>query len=253
MTRITALFDLDYVAHLLFWLNFHPDEYIYVSAKGRGFGQPDGVAIFQIIFLDQVFVLDSYKHGRQLFQIASTDDPVYTLQHVLEDPRRLKVGFDARSLCNHLYTNFGVKMAGLLDLQVLSILQEGDSKNPFLPSLTTAVLSTNTGRVPKAIRQAVCERTKMSKHFVDQKGGNSDSLYLRPLPRKVMFYCAIDAILLPYLMASYLSLALSAQEEALRVSNSRLLTSMQSDFVLNAPERRLKDDGKPQTTIGTVL
>lgn len=249
MIRLTALLDLEYVAHLLFWLNFHPDECIYLSAKGRGFGEPDGVAILQIIFLNQMFILDPYKHGLRLFQIASTEDPMYTLQHVLEDPRRLKIGFDVRSLSNYLYSSFGVKMTGILDLQVLSILQQSDIESPFLPSLRTAVLSTKSGPVPKAIRQAVCERTKRSKAFVDQKSGDSTPLYLRPLPRKVMLYCANDAILLPYLMKSYLSLALPAQEEALKLSNSRLLTSRQKDFVLNAPERRLKDDGKSQTTL----
>lgn len=134
MIRVTGLGDLKYVAHLLLWLNLHPDECIYISAKGRGFGEPDGVAILQVIFLDQVFVLDPYKHGRQLFQIGSTEDPEYTLQYVLQDSRRLKVGFDVRSLCNYLYTNFGVKMTGLLDLQVLSTLQQSHRTSPFLPS-----------------------------------------------------------------------------------------------------------------------
>lgn len=240
MIRSTDLTDIKYVPHLLFWISVHPSDCIYVSAKGKGFDQTNGVALLQIIFLDQVFILDPCILGKQLFQVSAVDDPTYTLQHVLQDPQRLKIGFDLRSLSSYLYQHFDISLRGVLDLQVLDAQRNSTAESPYLSSLNKAIFNANSGHTPKWIKQTVSDRAKKSRTYVAQKGGDPAALYKRPLPRKVIFYCAIDAILLPYLMTDFFASTSLAQQNALLTSGLRLLDAMQSDFVFNAPERKLK-------------
>ncbi len=91
MVVITDLTDIKYVPHLLDHISSHPNELLYLSAKGRGFDQPGGVALLQLIFLDQVFVLDPYAYGKKLFETESSTGPSQTLSCILQDPGRLKL------------------------------------------------------------------------------------------------------------------------------------------------------------------
>ncbi|SPO49304.1 uncharacterized protein PSANT_07083 [Moesziomyces antarcticus] len=243
MVVITDLTDIKYVPHLLDHICSHPNELLYLSAKGRGFDQPGGVALLQLIFLDQVFVLDPYAYGKKLFETESSTEPCQTLSFILQDPGRLKVGFDVRSLCNYLHQHFNITLQGVLDLQVYDARRHIQDESPFLAGLNTAVLRSHGRSAPKWIQKKVTERSYKGRRFVDQKGGSSASLYARPLTRSVLFYCSLDAILLPYMMSAFVLAPETMREEVLRASGLRVLDALSAGFSVNAPERKLKEDG----------
>ncbi|PWN48115.1 hypothetical protein IE53DRAFT_212098 [Violaceomyces palustris] len=241
MIRVTDLNDIRYIPCLLDYISSDSTEPIYLSAKGRGFDHPDGIALLQVIFLDQVFILDPVKHGHRLFDVQSETEPLHTLRSIIQDPGRLKVTFDIRSLSNYLLREFNIVIDGALDLQILDAQRFVNDDSPYLASLSTAVLRSHGRKAPKWIQRKVTERIYKARSFVDEKGGNSAPLYDRPLSRKVIFYCSLDAILLPYMMAAFVAAPERSRSDALRASRLRVLNAISEGFILNGPERKLKE------------
>ncbi|KAI3486595.1 hypothetical protein L1887_49859 [Cichorium endivia] len=135
------------------------------------------------------------------------------------------------------------KIRGVLDLQVYDARRHIQDESPFLAGLNTAVLRSHGRSAPKWIQKKVTERSYKGRRYVDQKGGSSASLYARPLTRSVLFYCSLDAILLPYMMSAFVLAPETMREEVLRASGLRVLDALSAGFSVNAPERKLKEDG----------
>ncbi|CAE7811809.1 Exd1 [Symbiodinium sp. CCMP2592] len=154
---------------------------IAVDVEGVDLGRAGEICIIQVSTrMRQVYLFDITTLGRAAFRSG--------LKELLESVDVVKLFYDCRSDADALHHLHGVRLANVLDLQVLFTHQSGQ-RSGQLPGMAKAlgqVLSYEEHQEAKGIKAA---GTGM---FAPEKGGNIQVWKLRPLPQLLVRYCAQD-------------------------------------------------------------
>jgi exonuclease 3'-5' domain-containing protein 1 len=199
---------------------------IYMDLEGVKLSRLGSISIIQILVpsCEQVFIVDIHTLGKTAFD--SLDSEGKSLKNALESDSIKKYLFDVRNDSDALYALFGVRLANVIDIQLLELASRRGPKHivcglakcieqeQALPSLALSEW-----------RSTKKEGTRM---FDPKLGGTYEVFNARPLPRVLIEYCIGDVQFLPLLSAiyesrldsSWLDKALVETEKRLRESRS---------------------------------
>jgi exonuclease 3'-5' domain-containing protein 1 len=192
---------------------------IYLDLEGINLSRYGSVSLLQIFVpsYQQPFIVDVHTLGVQAFNASSSEGK--TMKDVLESKIIKKHLFDARNDSDALYALFGVRLAGVVDIQLLELASRRSAKHieqeQALPSL--------------ALSQWQSTKKEVVKMFDPKLGGSYEIFNKRPLPQILIEYCIGDVQVLPILTTIYQS----------RLNNHW------SEEVLAETEKRLEDSRSP--------
>lgn len=161
-----------------------------------------GVALLQIFVLprNHTYIVDVFTLGHTAFHNAGHNG--LTLKALLESSSIPKVFFDARNDAHALYHQQGVKLAGVLDIQVWEMATK--IRRTHIVGLANCVKK-DAPMTPAENRAWQKIKENGIKAFAPEKGGTHEVFHQRPLALHLLRYCAQDVEVLPGLLAIYRS------------------------------------------------
>ncbi|KAL2181542.1 ribonuclease H-like domain-containing protein [Thermothelomyces heterothallicus CBS 202.75] len=182
---------------------------LYVDLEGINLSRYGSISILQIYVhpLDQAYLVDIHTLGRTAF---CTPGPAYTasagrtLRDLLEDGAVPKVFFDVRNDSDALYSHFGVRLEGVVDLQLMELATRPAPtavrpRNVFVSGLAKCI-----GVLAPAERAAwAAAKDRGRRLFAPELGGTYSVFNQRPLSEEVWLYSVQDVRFLPRLWALY--------------------------------------------------
>lgn len=177
---------------------------LYVDAEGDNLGRKGTLALIQILALPLrcTFVIDIHLLKHAAFTTCASDSTTTTLKTILESNAIPKVIFDARNDSDNLFTEYGICLGGVRDLQLMEYFSR-----PRDPGFTVLGLS-------KCIEQHlhagpdVVEKWKLQKEhgkrlYSPKLGGSTRVFFNRPLSSNVLAYAAGDVEYMSMLYHKY--------------------------------------------------
>jgi exonuclease 3'-5' domain-containing protein 1 len=157
----------------------------------------------------------------QAFNASSSEGK--TLKNVLESKIIKKHLFDARNDSDVLYSLFGVRLAGVVDIQLLELASRRGAKH------IAACIEQEQALPSLALSQWQSTKKEVVKMFDPKLGGSYEISNKRPLPQILIEYCIGDVQVLPILSTVY----------------QNRLNDHWSEEVLAETEKRLEDSRSP--------
>jgi exonuclease 3'-5' domain-containing protein 1 len=175
---------------------------LYLDLEGVNLSRHGTISILQIHIspLHQTYLIDIHTLASTAFTTPSATTSL-TLRHILESATTPKVLFDVRHDSDALFALFGVRLAGVTDLQLMELATRNYSRR-VLASLAKcierdAVLSWTEQSVWMAAKK------RGRRLFVPELGGRYEVLEERPLAEEIRRYCVQDVVFLPRLWVVY--------------------------------------------------
>lgn len=194
-----------------------------VDLEGAKFQRNGDISIVQISSheLDSVYLVDIYTLGNAVFDVKGAKHSTCSLRTILESTTISKLMFDCRTDNDVLLHTAGVRLAGVIDLQLLFLAtrtKSGERKKlPSLPKVigyAGGLLNTDKhkwnfdkhwGRI--AMTTGPDEALELIEKF-DGEWNNSECGKLsgqedykwvnqRPISKLIQKYCAADVVMLP--------------------------------------------------------
>lgn len=210
---------------------------LYIDLEGKKLSRHGTISILQLFVtpLNVIYLIDVFKLGASTFQTAGREGK--TFKQILEAPEIPKIIFDVRRDSDALYAHYGIKLAGVQDLQLMALATRMGPKK-YLDGLSTCV--EEDAGLPwneKANFRAVKERGR--KLFAPEKGGSYEVFEARPLLQEIKDYCVQDVSYMPKLRSVYAARLTSAW--AIRVdvaTKERIDESMSENFNGDGPHMK---------------
>lgn len=96
-----------------------PIPALYFDLEGIFLGRLGTISIMQLLGHDQTYVIDIHTLGNEAF--CTPGKTGTTLKDILESESIPKVFFDVRNDSDALFSHFGIKLAGIQDLQLMEV------------------------------------------------------------------------------------------------------------------------------------
>jgi len=176
------------------------DPLLYLDVEGHKLGRFGTLDLLQlhVLPLQETFVFDVFTLQEKVF-VTSVGG--FSLKSILESDIVTKVFFDVRNDSDALFTHFGVKLRGVVDLQLMEYYQPGRSERNLLG--LQACIERHSGLEPGVIYSWIRTKKDMVTEF---DTANRDSIPLfqqRPMPERLLRYCAEDVAYMPRLYQLY--------------------------------------------------
>ena len=185
---------------------------LYVDLEGIQLSRNGSVSLLTVLLhsngkSDRVYLVDIHKLGSSAFTTISTsssDREIQTLKGILENRRIPKVFFDVRNDSDALFSHFGIRMKGIIDLQLMENASRhtGAKGKRFLAGLGKCILY-DSGLSDAEKKVWETSKDKGKKLFAPEKGGRYETFNGRPLHDDLKIYCEQDVRLLPRLHEIY--------------------------------------------------
>lgn len=206
----------------------HPPS-IYVDIEGVNLSRHGSISILQIHILpaNETYLVDVHTLGEGAFSTVATNGD--TLKSIFESEAILKAFFDIRNDSDALYGLFGVKVAGICDVQLMELATRSFSRR-CVNGLAKCI--------ERDLPMTLKERSdwKMSKEkglrlFAPERGGSYEVFNDRPLADDIRKYCMEDVRLLPRLWQYYFSKVTPKWKEKVEIATiDRIRLSQSANF-----------------------
>ncbi|KAI9705150.1 MAG: hypothetical protein M1812_008294, partial [Candelaria pacifica] len=176
---------------------------LYLDLEGVFLSRHGTISILQVFIPPKncVYLLDVHSLHEKAFFTAGTDGQ--TLKAILESNVIPKVFFDVRNDSDALYAHFGIRLAGIQDIQLMELATRSFSRrcvNGLSRCIERDAVMTPS---EKGIWASVKE--KGLKLFAPEHGGCYEVFNARPLAEDIRAYCIQDVQFMPRLLAGYSS------------------------------------------------
>ena len=201
---------------------------LFIDIEGVNLSRDGAISIIQILIppFRSVFIVDVHTLQHLTFSTAnpqSSDGA--TFRSALESNNIVKLFFDVRRDSDALFGQFGIRLQGVVDIQLLEFATR-PRKGGFLGGLEKCI-SLDLGLSVSALTE--CRRIKEVgvQMFSPEKGGSYAVWLQRPLPKALLDYSVQDVMMLPNMLLVYakrLNQAVAAQvhtETLKRVTQSQ--------------------------------
>ncbi|KAF7946536.1 hypothetical protein EAE96_009533 [Botrytis aclada] len=174
---------------------------VYIDLEGIDIGRKGSIAILQVYVLPtkQTFLVDIHKLREQAFSTPNSSG--LTLKAILESTFIPKVIFDVRNDSDALYSHFGVKLQGVIDLQLMELATRSRSQK-FLSGLGRCI-DQDLVQTPEELEVRSAIKRRGVQLFAPEKGGRYEVFNDRPLDPAIVDYCVQDVQLMPQLWNIY--------------------------------------------------
>ncbi|KAL8733096.1 MAG: hypothetical protein Q9166_002288 [cf. Caloplaca sp. 2 TL-2023] len=177
---------------------------MYIDLEGTSVSRQGTISLLQILAspIDRTYLIDIYSLGSKAFHTPGTDGRT-TLKSILESNAILKVFFDVRRDSDALNAHFGIKLAGIHDLQLMELATRPPlASKKYLNGLAKCI-GYDAGMTPQALQRWKAVKDKGVKLFAPERGGNYEVFNVRPLDEDMTAYCVQDVQFMPRLWNVY--------------------------------------------------
>lgn len=174
---------------------------LYIDIEGVNLSRHGSISIMQIFVLPKrrIFLVDIHVLKDEAFSQQGPSG--ITLRSVLEAPSIPKVFYDVRNDSDALFTHYQTALDGIQDLQLMELATRKYSKK-YVTGLGKCIQydaqMTNEERASWKF-----SKDAGRKLFAPELGGSFEVFNTRPLPDKIVQYCAQDVHFLPKLWLKY--------------------------------------------------
>ncbi|XP_028413299.1 piRNA biogenesis protein EXD1-like [Dendronephthya gigantea] len=203
-----------------------------VDCEGVSLSRKGELTILSIATREKAYIFDVFKVGRAIFDSG--------LREILEDETQEKLMFDCRQDSDALWHQFNVKLAGVLDLQLLEIMhrRENSTAKSTKPS-TNAKFGRSTHKRRSQFTDAVekiygfrrclelyvddaklTEIKDKGKHLFEK---NTIAWKIRPLPTTLIQYCKVDTIGMFKLYDKMADILSSVEKARLKIASNKYI------------------------------
>ena len=185
------------------WLDDNPPP-LYLDIEGTDLCRYGTIAIIQLFVLplNEVYLIDIAILGATAFSTPSDNNTDLTFKTVLEWPAFTKVFFDVRNDSDALFHLYGIKLAGVHDLQILELAWYDPSKQ-YLSGLA-ACIQRHSDMSPTEKEKWRATKDLGRKLYTPETGGSYEVFAKRPLAPDIIAYCVQDVVVLPGLWKKYM-------------------------------------------------
>ncbi|KAF7940741.1 uncharacterized protein EAE97_006927 [Botrytis byssoidea] len=205
---------------------------VYIDLEGINVGRKGSIAILQVYILPvkKTFLVDVHNLRERAFSTPNSSG--LTLKAILESEFIPKVIFDVRNDSDALYSHFGVKLQGVIDLQLMELATRSHSQK-FLSGLGRC-MDQDLVQTPEELEFRSAIKKRGVQLFAPEKGGRYEVFNDRPLDPAIVDYCVQDVQLMPQLWNIYnAKLTLMDKRWTTKIereTKARLLLSQSPDF-----------------------
>jgi exonuclease 3'-5' domain-containing protein 1 len=185
---------------------------LYLDVEGIDLSRNGSVSLLTLLTHsngkpDRVYLVDIHTLGSSAFTTisnSSSDRKIRTLKDILESRRIPKVFFDVRNDSDALFSHFGIKMKGIIDLQLIESASRrtGANGKRFLAGLGKCI-ERDSGLSDEEKKVWETSKDEGKKLFAPEEGGRYETFNERPLHDDLKIYCVQDVRLLPRLHEIY--------------------------------------------------
>lgn len=172
---------------------------LYLDLEGNNLGRKGTLSLLQMKVLptNQIFVIDVYVLEEHAFTTRGKDGK--TLRHILESAATTKVLFDVRNDSDALFNHYHIKLAGVIDLQLMELAYRHGENKRYLKGLASCISECDNITAEDKTR---CLQIKAAGK-VWAKQDDFSIFDRRPLDKAAWEYSVGDVDLLPLLYHQY--------------------------------------------------
>jgi exonuclease 3'-5' domain-containing protein 1 len=174
---------------------------IYMDLEGINLSRHGSISLIQILApsCEQAFIVDIHILGMTAFDTIGSEGK--SLKDALESKTIKKYLFDVRNDSDALYALFGVRLEGVVDVQLLELASRKGMKHALCG--LAKCIEQEQALPPKALLQWQNTKKDVIKKFDPKLGGTYEVFNIRPLPQVLIDYCVGDVEFLPLLSTIY--------------------------------------------------
>ncbi|KAF7552556.1 hypothetical protein G7046_g7383 [Stylonectria norvegica] len=176
---------------------------LYIDIEGVNLGRYGTVSIVTMYVapLRHTYLLDVQK--LQLAAFAPPGPGEYSLKAVLESPDIVKCFFDVRNDSDALFSLYGIRLQGILDVQLMENVKWDKTRQTHLMGLEKCI--DIYAPISPAAKTQWSEIKQLGRRlFNPSQGGSFEVFNERPLTAEIERYCTNDVTLLPLLRETLL-------------------------------------------------
>ena len=177
---------------------------LYFDIEGRKLGRYGTMSILSLFLSpdDTAYLID--VHTLQGNTFTTANEKGTTLKGVLESPTIHKGFFDIRNDSDALFSLFGIKVAGIHDIQLMELARRQGSKRR-VSGLARCIEMDLTATSDQAdASKAISAKRAGEMIWNPRLGGTHDSFNRRPMPQAIIDYCSADVVVLARLWKVYI-------------------------------------------------
>ena len=202
---------------------------LYIDLEGNNLSRSGTLSLLTILVEPRrtIYLIDVTTLGREAFTTASSNQR--TLQYILESNDIIKVFFDIRNDSDALFGLYGIRVAGIQDLQLMELAARRSSKRCVNGLARCIEQDAQLGIAEQRTWKAVKERGRDL--FAPERGGSYAVFDTRPLSDDMKKYCVQDVSLMPVLRELYSGRLNPTWWVRIREeTNARIILSQSSSF-----------------------
>lgn len=199
---------------------------IYMDLEGINLSRHGSISLIQILApsFEQAFIVDIHILGMTAFDTVGSEGK--SLKDVMESKTIKKYLFDVRNDSDALYALFGVRLAGVVDVQLLELASRKGMKYALCG--LAKCIEQEQALPSQALLQWQNTKKDVTKRFDPKLGGTYEVFNIRPLPQVLIDYCVGDVELLPLLSTIYQNRMSCHWSEKARVETEKRLEESRS-------------------------
>ncbi|POR35319.1 Uncharacterized protein TPAR_04521 [Tolypocladium paradoxum] len=165
---------------------------LYLDIQGDNVSPHGSVSVLSVSFFKEPcpFLIDVLTLGEKAFSTPGTQTG-RTLKDILESSEIKKAFFDVRSDAHALYHNYGIRLGGVQDLQVMEVVVRESPDKRSLRSFEDIMLG-DIGLDSTEEVQAFQKTMERRKRLVGLGTGGQNMFNQRPLPEDAATFCIFD-------------------------------------------------------------
>ena len=199
---------------------------IYMDLEGVNLSRHGSISLIQILVpsCEQAFIVDIHTLGKTAFDTLGSEGK--SLKDALESETIKKYLFDVRNDSDALYALFGVRLVGVVDIQLQELAtREGDK---HIVRGLAKCMEQEQALPLLALSQWQSTKREVVKMFDPKLGGTFEVFNARPLPQILVDYCVGDVEFLPRLSAIYESRMNRRWSKKVRIETEKRLEESKS-------------------------
>ena len=174
---------------------------IYMDLEGINLSRHGSISLIQIFVpsCEQTFIVDIHILGMTAFDTIGSQGK--SLKDALESKTVKKYLFDVRNDSDALYALFDVRLAGVVDVQLLELASRKGMKHALYG--LAKCIEQEQALPSQALLQWQNTKKDVIKKFDPKLGGTYEVFNVRPLLQILIDYCVGDVEFLPLLSTIY--------------------------------------------------
>lgn len=177
---------------------------LYFDIEGQNLGRHGTMCILSLFLYpdDTAYLIDVQTLQADTFTTANETGT--SLKGVLESPTVPKGFFDIRNDSDALFSLFGIKVAGIHDIQLMELARRKGSRRRVSGLARCIEMDLTAAPDQAAVVRAISAKRVGERIWNPRLGGTYASFSQRPIPPAIVDYCCADVAILPSLWKAYI-------------------------------------------------